>query len=428
MGTVLKTKSVSRSYVWILAASLAIIFTGFGIVLPVFPKFLQQNDAGESISLGVLLASYAVTQIIFSPLYGRLSDKGFGRRPFILLALFGYGIGNFLYAFFARDFLTMVLIRVFEGIMVAGLFPMSQALVTDLTESENRAKYLGILTGSANVGIVIGPALGGILFEIGGFALPFILSGVLAFISLAFAFFMVPETKKRYGKPIVFSEEESIEVLSNSFITRVRMSIKSWFIPGGVAIFIGLLFISFLDYISWIMIEPGIIFYLYDEIGFSPFDFGVFVGIYGITVVIGQVFFGGLSDRFGRYLIIFVGGIAHFLGYLALIFASSLLEFMLMPIFAGVAIALIHPALTALVGDLAKEKHRGQVIGILAIPVQFAGIVGPLFGGWFSESYSVTPLFWLSAFFGISICFAILFQTLNPLKKDIKESGMKSGL
>jgi DHA1 family tetracycline resistance protein-like MFS transporter len=401
---------------------LAIIFTGFGIVLPVFPKFLQQNDAGESISLGVLLASYAVTQIIFAPLYGRLSDKGFGRRPFILLALFGYGIGNFLYAFIARDFLSMIVIRVFEGVMVAGLFPMSQALVTDLTESENRAKYLGILTGSANVGIVIGPALGGFLFEIGGFALPFILSGILAFISLVFAFFMVPETKKKYGKPIIFSQDELANVSSDSFISRIRNTIKSWFIPGGVILFIGLLFISFLDFISWIMIEPGIIFYLYDIIGFSPFDFGIFVGLYGVTVVIGQVFFGGLSDRFGRNLIIFIGGIAHFLGYLVLIFASSFLEFMLMPIFAGVAIALIHPALTALVGDLAIEKHRGQVIGILAIPVQFAGIIGPLFGGWFSEAYSVTPLFWLSALFGISICFVVLLQTLNPLNKGKAES------
>ncbi|KKK80984.1 hypothetical protein LCGC14_2818020, partial [marine sediment metagenome] len=284
-----KNINIPLSSVWVLAGSLAIIYTGFGIILPVFPKFLQENNAGESISLGILIASFAIAQIIFAPLYGRLSDRGYGRRPFILLALFGYGMGNFLYAFFARDLASMILVRIFEGITVAGLLPVSQALITDLTVSENRAKYLGILTGSSNVGLIIGPALGGILFDIGGFILPFVISGILSFIALIFAFILVPETKRKGNVEIVHYENSDLYIHQSKW-----KQFRSMFVSGGVIIFFMLLIISFLDFFSWIVIEPGIIFYFYN-LGFTPLEFGYFVGVYGAFVAIGQIFFGGLS-------------------------------------------------------------------------------------------------------------------------------------
>ncbi|OLS27092.1 MAG: Tetracycline resistance protein, class B [Candidatus Heimdallarchaeota archaeon LC_3] len=411
-----KNINIPLSSVWVLAGSLAIIYTGFGIVLPVFPKFLQENNAGESISLGILIASFAIAQIIFAPLYGRLSDRGYGRRPFILLALFGYGMGNFLYAFFARDLASMILVRIFEGITVAGLLPVSQALITDLTVSENRAKYLGILTGSSNVGLIIGPALGGILFDIGGFILPFVISGILSFIALIFAFILVPETKRKGNVEIVHYENSDLYIHQSKW-----KQFRSMFVSGGVIIFFMLLIISFLDFFSWIVIEPGIIFYFYN-LGFTPLEFGYFVGVYGAFVAIGQIFFGGLSDRFGRGIIIFIGGIFHLLAYMALSFATTFVEILFMPVFAGIAIALIHPALTAFVGDIVKERYRGQVIGILAIPAQFAGVIGPLFGGYFAEIYDVSYLFWLSAFLGGLISIIILIQFLLINQKSTIES------
>lgn len=381
--------------------------------MPVFPKFLQDNNAGGSLALGLLLSSFSLTQAIFSPIYGRLSDKQVGRKFFILLAMGGYAVGNLLYVYVAHDLPSMLVVRVFEGMVIAGLLPSSQALVTDLSKPSNRGRLLGVLSGIYMVGWIVGPFFGGLLYDLGGYAFPFLFSALAAGLGFLVALFFVPETRGVEKPPPL----PTVPILTSASRWRAwhPSNLSTFFIPGGMVVFAALTYINFVDYLSWAILEPGVSFYVYDELGFSPTDFGLFIASYGLAVAVFQLLLGGLSDKVGRRLVLAAGGVVHFAGYFVLLFANSFLTFILFAMLAGVAVALIQPSLIAFVGDVTASDHRGQVMGLLGSVVQLAGVIGPVGGGYLAELFPVTLLFWISALLSVTIT-AVIILTPTPTR------------
>ncbi|MHA2396572.1 MAG: MFS transporter [Candidatus Thorarchaeota archaeon] len=116
--------------VWMLAISLSILQVGFGIVIPIFPFYIESLGMA-GLELGALAASFAIARIILAGPMGRLSDR-VGRRPILIFSLLGFAFSNFVYAY-ATNVIVMISARALEGVVLAGFFPAANSLVSDLT-------------------------------------------------------------------------------------------------------------------------------------------------------------------------------------------------------------------------------------------------------------------------------------------------------
>jgi DHA1 family tetracycline resistance protein-like MFS transporter len=136
---------------------------GFSFFIPILP-FLAMDYGANELVLGLLLASYALAQLVGAPILGRLSDQ-YGRRPILFISAFGTFVSLLMLAF-AQSLLVLFLSRILDG-LTGGNISVAQAYITDITDEENRSKGLGLLGAAFGLGFIIGPALGGILSGLG---------------------------------------------------------------------------------------------------------------------------------------------------------------------------------------------------------------------------------------------------------------------
>lgn len=174
--------------------TLLLDITGFGIIMPVLPAYLQElSGVGISeaaIEGGWLFFVYAAMQFFFAPLIGNLSDR-FGRRPVLLASVFTFAIDNLICAI-AWSYSMLFIGRVLAGISGAS-YSTASALIADVSTDENRAKNFGLLGIAFGVGFVIGPVLGGLLGQFGP-RVPFYFAAGLAFLNFVIGWFLLPET------------------------------------------------------------------------------------------------------------------------------------------------------------------------------------------------------------------------------------------
>ncbi|RME57026.1 MAG: MFS transporter, partial [Caldilineae bacterium] len=358
-----------REIILLLSGSVALMMTGYGLVMPVLARRLSELGAGVE-ALGMITMSFALAQMVGAPLMGSLADRR-GRRPIILLSLVAVTLGYVGYIF-APAPLHFILIRAGAGFFSAGLFPATMGVVADLVPEERRARWAGIVMGSYAVGMIFGPVIGGMLYDALGYAAPFMLSAVAAFLAFLAALWMIPETRTA-----AIRNRERLRLRRAR--PRQAQRISLWeALPRPLFVFGSLLLIDFINAFSFAFVEPQMIFYFYDTLGWSTTQFGVLVGVYGLSTVAGQFGLGQLSDRWGRKPMILAGLIPNifFFGGLAVI--TDYPTMMAGALFAGLGNALLAPAANAFYLDITAEEHRSRIIGLKGSILSLGGVLGPL--------------------------------------------------
>ncbi len=136
------------------------LFLGFSLIFPVFPKFVSDLN-GSSLDVGLLVSIQPLMQFLFSPFWGKLSDK-YGRKVFIFLGMLGYAISFYLTAI-ANNVGFLYFARIFGGIISSSAIPAILAYSSDISSNEKRNIYLGIVGGGFGLGLVVGPFIGGVI-------------------------------------------------------------------------------------------------------------------------------------------------------------------------------------------------------------------------------------------------------------------------
>jgi len=168
----------SLSPTFVIVMTIFIDITGFGMIIPLLPFYAETFQAGST-ALGILVASFAVMQFIFSPILGRISDS-VGRRPVLLLSILISSVSFTLFTI-ANSFLMLLLSRIISG--MATETAVAQAYISDITSKKERATGIGRVAAAHGVGFIIGPAIGGLL-SVHGFWAP----GLAAVILTSFSF------------------------------------------------------------------------------------------------------------------------------------------------------------------------------------------------------------------------------------------------
>src|SRR3954468_16498449 len=163
---------------------------GLLMIIPLMPFYAREMGGGALI-VAILMGAFTAAQLISAAWWGRFSDK-YGRRPALLVGLSAAGIAYLVFAF-ASSIWLLLLSRIVQG-AGGGTVGVIQAYVADSVEPENRAKALGWLSAATNVGVAIGPAIGGAALKFGRSG-PGLAAAGLCLVNIFFAWRFLRESR-----------------------------------------------------------------------------------------------------------------------------------------------------------------------------------------------------------------------------------------
>lgn len=368
-------KQAALSFVFVTAL---IDIIGIGLIIPITPKLIQEvsnlPDSEVAFYGGLLFTSYSLMQFIFAPILGGLSDQ-FGRRPVLLTALFGFAV-DYVVVVFAPTLIWLFAARLASGICGSSLTVVN-AYIADISEPEERAKNFGMIGAAFGLGFVIGPALGGLLGEIGT-RIPFMVAAGLTFLNFLYGYFFIPESlQKEDRRPFEWKRANAFSTLSKLFSYRK--------IAG---LLVCLLFI----YIAQHATHSNWSFFTEFKFGWSPLDIGLslmFVGIM-VSVVQGAIV-GPLVKKIGEVKAIYVGLFFNALGLLMLgiVTQSWMIYAVIIPYSLG---GLAGPSLQSIMTSQVKKNAQGEFQGGLTSLMTATNVVGPLIMTTLIFSYFTNPV------------------------------------
>src|SRR5512134_2600271 len=183
-------KTTNRRNLFILVFALLVVMLGFGMVIPVFPFLIDKLGASGS-TLGILVATAALTEFLFGPIWGSISDR-VGRKPILMIGMFGYALAMFAFGVATKIWMLLVF-RALSGILSSATITTTMAYIGDSTSEKSRGGGMGILGAVGGAGTVIGPGIGGLLAG-GSLSTPFFVSALLAMLSLLLVTLLLPES------------------------------------------------------------------------------------------------------------------------------------------------------------------------------------------------------------------------------------------
>lgn len=356
---------------------------GFGIVLPLLPLYVQ-SMGGNGQTVGILFGCFAATQLVATPILGRLSDR-FGRRPVILLSLLGNAVSM---AVFAMATSTAWLPLLFVSRMVAGAtagnLSACQAAVADITHERDRGRWMAIIGAGIGLGMVLGPFVGGVLAQYGA-AIPPLAAALLAGMDFGAALIFLPET--RTEAELAASRTQP----SNGSWKESWERFQAMFGQNGVPLIMALYFLVFLGMTNLQVALP----LLADQrFRWDETTVGYTFSLFGVSSLSVQVFLiGALSRRFADTHLLAGGAGLLCLGLGLIGLSNSEAAFLLGVISVGTGLGFANPMLAAVASRLAPADARGTVLGMAQSSGGLARAIGPVWSGYLFEAIAPSSPF-----------------------------------
>jgi len=337
--------------------TLFMVSFSFGIIFPILP-FYALSLGATPFELGMLTAVFALMSLVFSPIMGRLADK-YGRKRLLMVGTIAFAAGYVVFAF--ADSLWMAFAaRAFEGIAAAAMFPACLSLISDFSTEAQRGKAMGLVSMSFSVGMMAGPAFGGIAAS---FAVrdAFLLAAFLALCNFASIAFQVKEPKEK-------KESRDIATQEGSLLAHIKSPLLFLFLSSFmVAFMIG-------------GIDAVLALYTAEQMGFTSAQIGIVFMYIGFLVMLMQFVAGGMINKYGEVNMVMWGLLLSGAGFLLLVFSQSWLMLMLALAVFVAGNALVFPSVNSLISKRVQGK-RGAVLGLASSFSSGGQMVGPLVGG-----------------------------------------------
>ena len=394
-------RSDSRKIVSALSVCMSLQMTSFVMILPLFARRFTEFGAGvEMLSLSAM--AYALTSTITAPFMGALSDR-FGRYPLILVSLAVY-ILAFCGYLFATSVEMIILLRGMAGAFTAGLVPAVNGIVADLAPTDRRAQLIGIVNGGASIGWIVGPVLGGMLYDHWGYEVSLIASILMAMIT-----FMIALLTLRNVRVV------SAHQFTTTSLVNWKFSLKAFrnSLPDSLTTFIVLLGIFFTVMFAWAFIEPRFMFFAYDDLGWNSSMLGLVMSTYGIALMLGEFSLSRLSDRLGRKPVILIGLVFFSAQFIGLAFSRDYVLIATAFVIAGLGNALYDPALSTYILDISPSLHQGRILGIKSAAGSLGNIVGPSLIVLFADNLSAQGIFIVATAIVLLITLVSLFTLIK---------------
>jgi DHA1 family multidrug resistance protein-like MFS transporter len=369
-----------------LSLSIALAMSGVGIIIPVVPSHIEHlglanaSNAQVALHVSLLAAAYALMQLFFAPLWGRLSDS-LGRRPLLAIGLIGFAAGQALCGV-ATSLAAVYAVRLGTGLFSAAILPAAFAFVADTTADEERTRGMAQLSAAGGIGFVVGPAIGGLLggidvhasgLPVASFSLPFFAAAACALLALF--------TLRWLEAPVVLAVAE-------------RTAAVGWL---DLARRIGLpLAVSMVGQVAVALFETTFALHARTDLGMGLVGIGAVFMVCGLMMLVVQLgAVAPLARRWGEARLasaaLALMGLSLAMLAVARSFASV---FSLVAVYA-IGMGLLTPAVSALVSRRGGA-HAGAALGLESGAKSLGQIAGPLLGGVLFGASVAVP-FWLAS-------------------------------
>jgi DHA1 family tetracycline resistance protein-like MFS transporter len=336
---------------------------GFGIVIPVVPELIMELT-GEPIGRaaeysGWLMLLFASVNFLAMPVLGNLSDR-YGRRPVLLVSLAMLGI-NTLIMGLATSIIWLFIGRVLSGAAAAS-FSTANAYVADVSTPETRAQNFGMIGAAFGAGFVLGPAIGGLLGELGP-RVPFFVAAGLAAVNVAYGWFVLPESlRPEHRRPFEWRRANPLGALA---------ALRRYPVVAGLVLVIALYQLAF-------QVMPAVwSFYSMRAFDWSEADVGLSMAFTGVLMIVVQA---GLVRRMipalGEHRAALLGIGLAVLGHLGYAFAGAGWMAYAAAIPAAMS-GLVTPSLNAIMSRQVGPEGQGELQGAVGAVVSLTAIVGP---------------------------------------------------
>lgn len=339
---------------------------GFAIVLPILPFYALALDA-TPFQVGLLISAFSVAQLVFAPVWGRVSDH-YGRRPALLIGLSSAAVAYVVFAF-ADSLWLLLASRVVQG-AGGGTTAVAQAYVADTVEPRGRVRALGWLSAATAVGIMIGPAIGSFAARFGQ-ATPGLVAATLCVLNIAFAWRWLPESRPALAPGAERPRRTPILAATAAVIRRPGSAVPRliWIYAAGMLGFSG--------------VTAALTLYLEAEFRFTVETIGwVFLYMGGISLVMRSLLLGPISHRLGEVVTMRTGTILLTAGLFLMPLPAGLFGLALVLALVPIGTALLFPATTSLISQITPRAELGMTMGVAQTFAGLSRVIAPLIATW----------------------------------------------
>ncbi len=337
----------------------------FGVIIPVFPHLIQSFRGGDIASAavwsGILSSMFSLTQFVFSPVQGALSDR-YGRRPVILLSNLGTGL-DFIFMALANSLPMLFIGRLISGVTAAS-FSTANAYIADVTEPTKRAAAFGMMGMAFGIGFVVGPAFGSFLSGFDARA-PFWVSAGLALANFCYGYFVLPESLPVERRATRFDWKRANPIGSLMMLASYRRLV------------LGLAIVAFLSGLAHYVLPSTFVLYADYRYSWGQDKVGYVLALVGVcNAVVQAVLVRRLVPTLGERRTLLIGVVFGVCGFLGMgLSPTGAIYLSTVPLLALWGLA--GPSLQALITHHVSPQEQGRLQGAITSLTALGGIFGP---------------------------------------------------
>ena len=353
---------------------------GFGIIIPLSP-YLARNFGADAFQVGLLMSIYSLMQFLFAPLWGQLSDNH-GRRPIILLSLFGAAASHLLFAF-GTSLWVLFLARGLAGIFGANI-STAMAYIADVTDEKDRSKGMGMIGAAFGLGFMLGPFLGGISGDLGlmmgdlppfGESFPAVVAAAICFFNFLAAIKYLPESRTVKPGSTYKQKKPRLQL----FFKHIRKPVVG-----------RLILIFFLSTFGMAHMEASLFLYVQDVFDWNLTKASMGFAYVGLVMVFTQGYLiRKFLPKYGERRLMLIGLLLGGVGLAGIAFSDEVWKLALFTTFLGLGVGMSNPSITGSISLLSDKEEQGGVMGVNQSLSAVARIIGPALGGWFYRDISI---------------------------------------
>ncbi|MBH0328359.1 multidrug transporter [Brevibacillus brevis] len=395
----------------ILMFNIFLVFTGIGLVIPIMPKYMESLGITGG-TIGLLVAAFSLTQLLFSPIAGRWADS-FGRKKIIVIGLVVFAISEVMFGI-ANSPVLLFVSRLLGGISAALIMPAVMAYSADITTNEERAAGMGYITAAITTGFIIGPGIGGYIAEF-GIRVPFYSAGIAGLIAACITLLILKESKPTEES---LADSSSSEKQRSSLLSQLMYSYREPYFFSLIIVFVMSFGLANFETVFSLFVDH--------KFGFEPKDIAFIITFGSIAGAVVQLTaFSWIMNRFGEKRVISICLLFAGLFIILTLFVHGFWMIFAVTFIVFLAIDILRPAISTQMSMLAKDQ-QGYVAGLNSAFTSLGNIAGPIVAG-FLFDIDINYPYGLACLI-LLICFVLSLGVKNRNLKDAKTASSQASI
>lgn len=355
-----------RGALLVLMFNIFLVFTGIGLIIPIMPKYMNILGINGS-TIGLLVATFSLTQFLFSPLAGRWSDS-YGRKRMILSGMVLFAISEGVFGLASSPVLLFVA-RMLGGISAAMIMPAIMAYTADITTNDERAAGMGFVNAAITTGFIIGPGIGGYIAEF-GIRVPFYSAAVAGIIAACITALVLKESRPVKETTAGYLAAEKPQ---GSLLSQLKSSYREPYFLSLIIVFVMSFGLANFETVFGLFVDH--------KFGFDPQDIAFIITFGSISgAVIQATAFSWILKRVGEKRVISICLLFAGVFILLTLFTHKFWMIFAVTFIVFLAIDILRPAIGTQMSILADEQ-QGYVAGLNSAFTSLGNIAGPIVAG-----------------------------------------------